>query len=359
MASINGDNIVPNEEQNEKLVPFDFHENECDVIIKTKDKEVHLPSSFLEMVSSPMDFNNNEKNVFDVDVCAESVTKALSFYHPKDWTNEIKCSELDDLHLVANTLKLKLFKLHLIERMKTKCKATSQFNDANHFNASFLQIFHVAQKYGLTSIIKAIRSRHLYITDYNFKLFDDLHFTALEKRYRCEILQTSVMKYPLNQNSSLSESTKTELSSIFHLFKLIIHKFQRVDLSSKTDFLTQEIPEHLIDPESISYKRGSPDCVVLDVENKEIHVSSYLLINNSPVFKAMLQSTNFKEGQNRRIELPGKKFNEVVYFLQHLHSLQDINDDTNIWALAHFCQEYQVDWLSDKIKSFIQGFLFK
>uniref|UniRef100_A0A7M5UV49 Uncharacterized protein n=1 Tax=Clytia hemisphaerica TaxID=252671 RepID=A0A7M5UV49_9CNID len=89
MASINGDNIVPNEERNEKLVPFDFHENECDVIIKTKDKEVQLPSSFLEMVSSPMYFNNNVKYVFDVDVCAESVTKALSFYHPKDWTNKI------------------------------------------------------------------------------------------------------------------------------------------------------------------------------------------------------------------------------------------------------------------------------
>eukprot|EP00111_Clytia_hemisphaerica_P022846 TCONS_00067242-protein len=73
------------------------------------------------------------------------------------------------------------------------------------------------------------------------------------------------------------------------------------------------------------------------------------------LLKTMLSSTNFKEGQNRRIELPGKKFNEVVYFLQFLHTLQDIKDDTNIWALAPLCQEYQVDWLSNKIESFIRN----
>uniref|UniRef100_A0A7M5WRJ8 BTB domain-containing protein n=1 Tax=Clytia hemisphaerica TaxID=252671 RepID=A0A7M5WRJ8_9CNID len=147
MASINGDNIVPNEERNEKLVPFDFHENECDVIIKTKDKEVQLPSSFLEMVSSPMYFNNNVKYVFDVDVCAESVTKALSFYHPKDWTNKIDCSELDDLLLVTNTLKLKSFKLHLIDYMKTEYVSKSK-----QFDENYLQVFHAAQKYELTTL---------------------------------------------------------------------------------------------------------------------------------------------------------------------------------------------------------------
>ena len=42
---------TPNEERKEKLVPFDFNEEDCDMIIETKDKEVHIPVNFFKMVS--------------------------------------------------------------------------------------------------------------------------------------------------------------------------------------------------------------------------------------------------------------------------------------------------------------------
>ena len=75
----------------EKLVPFDFDENDCDVVIKTEDKEIHLPSSFL--------VSNDGGQIFDTegdteDFFSEDVIKALSFYYPKYWTSEIECKNL-------------------------------------------------------------------------------------------------------------------------------------------------------------------------------------------------------------------------------------------------------------------------
>ena len=84
---------VPNEERKEKLVPFDFDENDCDVIIMTKDKEVHLPSSFLEMAS-----NGETLPIVDgrisIDVSAESLEESLSFYYPKIDDEEFSFSKI-------------------------------------------------------------------------------------------------------------------------------------------------------------------------------------------------------------------------------------------------------------------------
>ena len=67
------------------------------------------------------------------------------------------------------------------------------------------------------------------------------------------------------------------------------------------------------------------DRAILIVESKRINVKSFLLIDNSPVFKVMLHSTSFKEGQTKSIELPGKSLNEIVYLLEHLQFSKDIN----------------------------------
>ena len=83
----NDETLVPNEERKEILVPFDFEENDCDIVIMTKDKEVLLPSSFLEMAS-------NDENLpvingrIEIDVLADSVVKALSYYVPKFWDDD-------------------------------------------------------------------------------------------------------------------------------------------------------------------------------------------------------------------------------------------------------------------------------
>ena len=74
--------MVVIEERKEKLIPFNFDENDCDVIIKTKDKDIYLPSSFLKMAS-----NEDELPIVDekisIHVLADSVVNGLSFYVPK------------------------------------------------------------------------------------------------------------------------------------------------------------------------------------------------------------------------------------------------------------------------------------
>ena len=81
-----GAETVPNEERKEKLVPFDFDESNCDVIIVTKDKEVHLPSSFLRMASNDNVFPLVDGKI-PIDVSAESLVISLSIYCPK-WDDE-------------------------------------------------------------------------------------------------------------------------------------------------------------------------------------------------------------------------------------------------------------------------------
>ena len=68
----------------------------------------------------------------------------------------------------------------------------------------------------------------------------------------------------------------------------------------------------------VACEEGFEDRATLIVEGKRINVKSFVLTNNSPVFKAMLQSASFKEGQTKEIELPGKSLDEIVYLLFHL-----------------------------------------
>ena len=80
---------IPTEERKEKLVPFDFDENDCDVIIRTKDKEINLPSSFLQIASNQKAFIHD--GVIRINIASAKVLIALSFFHPKDWTDFIEC----------------------------------------------------------------------------------------------------------------------------------------------------------------------------------------------------------------------------------------------------------------------------
>ena len=87
---------IPNEERKEKLFPFDFNENDCDVAIITKDKEVHLPSSFLEMISNYENIKMADGKI-EMDVLSEKLIKALSFYRPRDCEDTMKCKFLNFL----------------------------------------------------------------------------------------------------------------------------------------------------------------------------------------------------------------------------------------------------------------------
>jgi len=53
-----------------------------------------------------------------------------------------------------------------------------------------------------------------------------------------------------------------------------------------------------------------------------------ILIEASPVFAAMLKKHHFKEGKERRIELPGKKLKDIEHMLDWI-SYNWPNSNTN------------------------------
>ncbi len=58
--------------------------------------------------------------------------------------------------------------------------------------------------------------------------------------------------------------------------------------------------------------------IVLLVEEKRLYASKMILSMWSPVFEAMFQD-NFKEKNAKEIQLPGKKYNDVLEMLHVLH----------------------------------------
>ena len=80
------------EKEQEKLILFDFDENECDIVIMTKDKEVHLPSSFLHIASSDSKTLPFVNGKMVIDVMSDNLVHALSFYDPKNWKG---CEEIE------------------------------------------------------------------------------------------------------------------------------------------------------------------------------------------------------------------------------------------------------------------------
>ena len=157
-------------------------------------------------------------------------------------------------------------------------------------------------------------------------------FKTLHKEIRYEILKSVIYKEnKRNDEASYYDVELMELQFIFNFFDMLVYENRTADIIAKKSLWTLPLDnmislEKLVDVKSISCEKDSKDCVTLIVENQEINVIAFLLTNNSPVFKAMLNSNSFKEGQSRVIELPGKKYLEIVYFLQFLHSPQELGD---------------------------------
>ena len=82
--------IVKTDERKEKLVPFHFEENECDVMITTKENEVHLTSSFLKMTSNGENIQMKDGKL-KIDVSTKCLIYCLSFYDPKSWDEAEEC----------------------------------------------------------------------------------------------------------------------------------------------------------------------------------------------------------------------------------------------------------------------------
>ena len=82
--------IVKSDERKEKMVPFNLNENDCDVIITTKENEVHLPSGFLKMLSNGENIQMADGKM-KINVSTECLVHCLSFYNLKNWDETKSC----------------------------------------------------------------------------------------------------------------------------------------------------------------------------------------------------------------------------------------------------------------------------
>lgn len=86
----------------------------------------------------------------------------------------------------------------------------------------------------------------------------------------------------------------------------------------------------------------------LIVENYRIHVSRSVLCIASPVFRAMLES-DFKEKSQEEVELHGKKYTDVVDFLNCLYpDRRNTVTDQIVYKVLPLASEYQVKALERK-----------
>lgn len=86
---------------------------------------------------------------------------------------------------------------------------------------------------------------------------------------------------------------------------------------------------------------------VLVVEERDLHVHRCVLSLCSPVFDRMFNS-DFKEKTCKRIELPEKKYDELVEMLQVIYDRRKEITDDNFCFLLSLADEFQIDQLRDE-----------
>ena len=164
--------------------------------------------------------------------------------------------------------------------------------------------------------------------------------SKLPKQVEYEIFKNTIFAFfAENTNGQLSgrEAGFAELISILSFLDQLFYDDIVVDVSSKQKsleaFKKKKIMFRYNTKESIrkvTCDQSAGLGVTLVIENQEIHIKSFILTDNSPVFKAMLESTSFKEGQTKTIELPGKSLDEFVYFLEFLQDSTKVFDGKSL-----------------------------
>ncbi|XP_062590743.1 kelch-like protein 3 [Saccostrea cucullata] len=121
--------------------------------------------------------------------------------------------------------------------------------------------------------------------------------------------------------------------------------FESEDSSQSTEIEAQSEPPKTAFP---------PTDVILEVEGVDLHLNKQVLIDNSPVFKAMFES-DFSEKYKERVPLPEKKYSDFVNFLCTFYNPECLAPITekNVLEVASLADEYQIMDLKEKCESFI------
>ena len=203
--------------------------------------------------------------------------------------------EIDDLLKVCAILNLKKFQIYLIEHLDKNY--IDEAVRRKFFDDDMLLILNLFDKNGFQESV-----RKLMHTGFTLVSLDQLllpNYLALDKPLRLELLKNNVQSY-YRIKSKADNGGLRDIRFIFNFFDLIFHENRVVNLAVKKEFMEPvQLKTPSVDLNLISCKKDAKNCVTLVIEEKEIHVNSFVLTDNSPVFKAMLNST-FKEGQGTK-----------------------------------------------------------
>ncbi|XP_045207338.2 uncharacterized protein LOC123559513 [Mercenaria mercenaria] len=104
-------------------------------------------------------------------------------------------------------------------------------------------------------------------------------------------------------------------------------------------------------------KKTWRDDVTFIVEGQHLHATKAILAMESPVFEAMF-GTNFRERDEKEVNLPGKKYEDFKEFLHCIYpkSKKKI-DKRNVYKVLPLADEYDVKSLIKECKRFLNAHL--
>ena len=224
---------------------------------------------------------------------------------------------------------------NFIEDEITKCAVV---RPEKVFVLKWFKLFH---KHGLNKPFAKIMSQKPYF------IVEGQNRRKLDANLMNSFVSSSLpepVKYELVKNTILNFiiSDKSEYYSIINFLDLIFYEDKVLDMSPRQreslEFLGETEEAFHYDTETTLAKISCEEIgrVTLVIKGRSFNVKSFLLTANSPVFKAMLQSSSFKEGETKTIELPGKSFDEVVYFLSFLNRNTELNGKAYLFYTFYY-----------------------
>lgn len=108
-----------------------------------------------------------------------------------------------------------------------------------------------------------------------------------------------------------------------------------------------------MDPEYLDFTLVDElSSLTLIVESQHLHVHKEVLAAWSPVFKSMF-TRDFKEKEQKEIELPDKKADEFIELLHCMYPPIKPITDNNVYQLLPLVEEYQVVEVKKKCEEFL------
>ncbi|XP_066911876.1 uncharacterized protein [Clytia hemisphaerica] len=326
---------------------FDLDDEICGITVITHDNVVKVPASYIDSISEKLKTlackESKEIDVSELKVTWESVQQAISFYHPQNYIKFTDEDQFAELLALCDEWELDAFRKSIEEYLTQDHKSgLEHFNgelDCNH-----IDILHICERFKLENILNGFMTGLTKTTD-PFSLWKSDRMKDISKEVQFEIWKVQM------ENLLTQTNDKSEFYAIINFFNFLIYEDRVVDQYAEKKFKKQieyGIYEKIKQSDFEEKKFGTD--VTIIVSGTKLYVSSHILIKSSPVFKRRLENLGDKE---LILELPWKNIKEVLLFLTFLTKPCEIDGDVDLYALTSICQEYQVQWIIDKIGNYI------